>query len=134
MGQRRGQEVPLLLRGLQGRRGGMKMLVCSLVQRTSRQGNRRRCVHVCPNRKGCYTSNKYRGRVLVANNWVDYALWHRFNVLMTQRILVEYIQNGIIDFFSSGKFWVNATALYLPVAERAQCIIDIHSKIVSFLL
>lgn len=45
----------------------------------------------------------------------------------------EDIQRAMVDFFWSGKHWVWAAALYLPVAEE-QGLINIQSKITFFRL
>ncbi len=55
-------------------------------------------------------------------------------VLTPPRSLVEDIQRAIVDFFWSGKRWVQAAVLYLPVAEGGQGLINIQSKIASFRL
>ena len=76
----------------------------------------------------------YRGRVLVANNLVDSTLWHRLIALTPPRGLMEDVQRVILDFFWSGRHWVRAAALYLPVAEGGQGLINIQAKIASFRL
>ncbi|KAK5852456.1 hypothetical protein PBY51_023923 [Eleginops maclovinus] len=48
--------------------------------------------------------------------------------------LIEDIQRTIVDFFWSGRHWVRAAALYLPVAEEGQGLIHIQSKIAAFRL
>ncbi|TKS66148.1 putative 149 kDa protein ORF 2 [Collichthys lucidus] len=54
--------------------------------------------------------------------------------LTPPRGLVEDIQRAILEFFWSGKHWVRAAVLYLPVAEGGQGLINIQSKIASFRL
>ncbi|KAJ3586247.1 hypothetical protein NHX12_012647 [Muraenolepis orangiensis] len=76
----------------------------------------------------------YRGRVLVANTLVASTLWHRLMALTPPRNLVSSIQQEIVDFFWSGRHWVRAAALYLPLAEGGQGLISIQSKIASFRL
>ena len=76
----------------------------------------------------------YRGRVLVANNLVASTLWHKLIALTPPRGLIEEIQRAILDFFWSGKHWIRASALYLPVAEGGQGLISVQSKIASFRL
>lgn len=73
----------------------------------------------------------YRGRVLVGNNLAASALWHRFNVLTPPRNLIDDIQRAIVDFFWSGKHWVRAAVLYLPVAEGGQGLINVRARIAS---
>lgn len=74
----------------------------------------------------------YRGRVLVANNLVAATLWHKLVALVPPRSLMEFIQRAMVDFFWSGKHWVRAAVLYLPVAEGGQGLVDILSKHASF--
>ncbi len=62
----------------------------------------------------------YRGRVLVVNNLVASTLWHRLITLTSPRDLIEDIQRAILDFFWSGKHWIQAAVLYLPVTEGGQ--------------
>ncbi|KAJ3591343.1 hypothetical protein NHX12_009288 [Muraenolepis orangiensis] len=45
---------------------------------------------------------------------------------------MEDIQQEIVDFFWSGRHWVRAAALYLPLVEGGQGLISIQSKIASF--
>ena len=70
----------------------------------------------------------------VANNLVASTLWHRLIALMPPRGLMEDVQRVILDFFWSGRHWVRAAALYLPVAEGGQGLINIQSKIASLRL
>ena len=50
------------------------------------------------------------------------------------RGLIEDIQQAILDVFWSGKHWIHAATLYLPVAEGGQGLISIQSKIAAFRL
>ena len=71
--------------------------------------------------KGC---SGHRG---VPNNLVASTLWHKPTALTPLRGLIEDIQRAILDFFWSGKHWIHAAGLYLPVAEGAQGLISIQS-------
>ena len=73
----------------------------------------------------------YRGRVLIANNLVTSALWHRLTVLPPPRGLIEDIQKKIVDFFWSGRHWTRAAVLYLPVQEGEQGLVDITSRVAA---
>lgn len=73
----------------------------------------------------------YRGRVLVVNVLAASTLWHRFSVLSPPRGLVENVQRAIVNFFWSGKHWVRAAVLYLPVAEGGQGLVNIQARIAS---
>ena len=71
----------------------------------------------------------YRGRVLVANNLIASTLWHKFTVLNPPGGLINAIQRALVDFFWSGQHWLRAAALYLPVQEGGQGLMDIRSRV-----
>ncbi|KAI4877209.1 hypothetical protein NFI96_028665 [Prochilodus magdalenae] len=71
----------------------------------------------------------YRGRVLIANNLIASALWHKFTVLNPPRGLIKDIQKALVDFFWSGQHWLRAAVLYFPVQEGGQGLIDIRSRV-----
>ncbi|KAI4886392.1 hypothetical protein NFI96_001747 [Prochilodus magdalenae] len=71
----------------------------------------------------------YRGRVLIANNLIASALWHKFTVLNPPGGLIKDIQKALVDFFWSGQHWLRAAVLYLPVQEGGQGLIDIRSRV-----
>ncbi|KAI4872000.1 hypothetical protein NFI96_008836 [Prochilodus magdalenae] len=70
-----------------------------------------------------------RGRVLIANNLIASALWHKFTVLNPPGGLLKDIQKALVDFFWSGQHWLRAAVLYLPVQEGGQGLIDIRSRV-----
>ena len=76
----------------------------------------------------------YRGRVLIVNNLVASSLWHRLIVLVPPPGLLKDVQRRLVDFFWSGQHWLRAAALYLPVAEGGQGLIDIISRTAAFRL
>uniref|UniRef100_A0A3B3DKH2 Reverse transcriptase domain-containing protein n=1 Tax=Oryzias melastigma TaxID=30732 RepID=A0A3B3DKH2_ORYME len=76
----------------------------------------------------------FRGRALVANNLVASMLWHKLLVLCPPTNLLNDIQRSILDFFWNGKHWIRAPALYLPVHEGGQGLIDIMSRVMAFRL
>ncbi|KAI4883755.1 hypothetical protein NFI96_007667 [Prochilodus magdalenae] len=76
----------------------------------------------------------YRGRVLVANNLVASMLWHRLAVLEPPASLIKDIQMRIVNFFWSGQHWIPAPALYLPLQEGGQGLIDLSSRVKAFRL
>ena len=76
----------------------------------------------------------YRGRVLVANNLIASMLWHRLVILPPPPGLIEEIQRALVNFFWSGQHWIKAAALYLPVREGGQGLIDIPSRVRAFRL
>jgi len=48
--------------------------------------------------------------------------------------LIEEIQRQLVDFFWSGQHWIRAAALYLPLQEGGQGLIDIRARIMAFRL
>ncbi|KAI4884728.1 hypothetical protein NFI96_032233, partial [Prochilodus magdalenae] len=76
----------------------------------------------------------YRGRVLVANNLVASMLWHCLAVLEPPVSLIKDIQMRIVTFFWSGQHWIPAPALYLPLQEGGQALIDLSSRVKAFRL
>lgn len=76
----------------------------------------------------------YRGRVLVANNLVASNLWHKLSVQQPPTGLIQSIQRRLVTFFWSGQHWIRSAALYLPVQEGGQGLVDIKSRIMAFRL
>ncbi|KAK2897108.1 hypothetical protein Q8A73_013488 [Channa argus] len=138
VGQWRGQQVPSLPGGLQWGKTGLKVLGVYLgsegFQRKNWEGVREKVCARLSKWKWLLPQMSYRGRVLVSNNLVASTLWHKLTAMTPPSGLIEDIQKIIVDFFWSGRHWVRAAVLYLPVAEGGQGLIDIHSKIASFRL
>ncbi len=76
----------------------------------------------------------YRGRVLITNNLTASMLWHKLNVLEPPDDSIKEIQKKLVDFFWSGQKWIPRQALYLPVIEGGQSLIDVRSRINAFRL
>ena len=76
----------------------------------------------------------YRGRVLVANNLAASTLWHRLMILQPPKGLIQELQRTLVNFFWSGQHWIKAAALYLPLHEGGQGLVDISSRIMAFRL
>lgn len=74
----------------------------------------------------------YRGRVLVINNLVASTLWHKMTVMEPPVELVCKIQRIIVNFFWSGAHWIHAAALYLPVHEGGQGLVDVRSRLMAY--
>ena len=74
----------------------------------------------------------YRGRILIINYLVASALWHKMTVLEPPRILIKEIQQKLVDIFWSGQHWIKAAALYLPVVEGGQGLVDIERRVAVF--
>ncbi|TDH11028.1 hypothetical protein EPR50_G00081890 [Perca flavescens] len=138
VGQWRGKAVPSLPGGLEWGKEGLKVLGVFLGSEGFVKKNWEGVKE-----KVCARLSKWtwllpqlsnRGRVLVANNLVASTLWHKLIAIVPPRGLMEDIQRTIVDFFWSGRHWVRAAVLYLPVAEGGQGLVDIQSKIASFRL
>ena len=76
----------------------------------------------------------YRGRVLVANNLAASTLWHRLMILQPPRGLTQELQRSLVNLFWSRQHWIKAAALYLPLHEGGQDLVDIFSRITAFRL
>ncbi|KAJ3581933.1 hypothetical protein NHX12_016070 [Muraenolepis orangiensis] len=134
----REQVVPSLPGGLQWETEGLKVLGVFLGTEAFKarnwEGAKEKVCARLSKWKWLLPQMSYRGRVLVANTLVASTLWHRLMALTPPRNLVSSIQQEIVDFFWSGRHWVRAAALYLPLAEGGQGLICIQSKIASFRL
>lgn len=126
--------MPSLPGSLEWGKEGLKVLGTDNFQTKNWEGVKEKVCARLSKWKWLLPQLSYRGRVLVANNLVASAHWHRFNILTPPRSLIEDIQRAIVDFFWSSKLWVRAAVLYLPVAEWGQGLINIESKIASFRL
>lgn len=73
-----------------------------------------------------------QGRVLVFNNLVASALWHRLIMLQAPRELVLDIQRTLVDLLWSGQHWIQAAVLYLPVDKGEKGLAAISMKNYSF--
>ncbi|KAJ3614016.1 hypothetical protein NHX12_017593, partial [Muraenolepis orangiensis] len=137
-GRWREQVVPSLPGGLQWETEGLKVLGVFLGTEAFKaknwEGAKEKVCARLSKWKWLLPQMSYRGRVLVANTLVASTLWHRLMALTPPRNLVSSIQQEIVDFFWSGRHWVRAAALYLPLAEGGQGLICIQSKIASFRL
>ena len=138
VGQWRGKAVPSLPGGLEWGKEGLKVLGVFLGSEGFVKKNWEGVKEKVCARLSRWTwvppqlSN--RGRVLVANNLVASTLWHKLIAIVPPRGLMEDVQRTIVDFFWSGRHWVRASVLYLPVAEGGQGLVDIQSRIASFRL
>ncbi|KAJ3599425.1 hypothetical protein NHX12_033388 [Muraenolepis orangiensis] len=138
LGRWREQVVPSLPGGLQWETEGLKVLGVFLGTEAFKaknwEGAKEKVCARLSKWKWLLPQMSYRGRVPVANTLVASTLWHRLMALTPPRNLVSSIQQEIVDFFWSGRHWVRAAALYLPLAEGGQGLICIQSKIASFRL
>ena len=138
VGQWEGRAVPRLPTQLQWKTGGLKVLGVFLgteeFQGKNWEGVMEKVCARLSSWKWLLPQLSYRGRVLVANNLVASMLWHRLCVLPPPRGLMDDIQRALVDFFWSGQHWIRAPALYLPVEEGGQGLIDITSRVAAFRL
>uniref|UniRef100_A0A671WHQ0 Reverse transcriptase domain-containing protein n=1 Tax=Sparus aurata TaxID=8175 RepID=A0A671WHQ0_SPAAU len=138
VGPWRDQVAPSLPGGLEWGREGLKVLGVYVgtknFEKKNWEGVKEKVCARLSKWKWLLLQLSYRGRVLVTNGLVASTLWHKLMVLTPPKGLVDEIQRAILDFFWSGKHWVRAAALYLPVAEGGQGLINISAKVASFRL
>ena len=138
VGRWREEAAPVLPGGLQWGQQGLKVLGVYLGSAEYQEKNWEGLLdQVCARLsrwRWLLPQLSYRGRVLVVNNLVASMLWHKLIVLPPPRGLMEEIQRLIIDFFWAGHHWIRAAALYLPVEEGGQGLMDISSRIWAFRL
>lgn len=127
---------PALPGGLQWGRGGFKYLGVHIGNDEYKKKNWEGLVEkVCARLsrwKWLLSNLSYRGRVLICNNLVASSLWHRMTILEPPDELVKRLQQQIVEFFWSGRHWLKAALLYLPVHEGGQGLIDIKSRVKAF--
>ncbi len=70
----------------------------------------------------------------MTNNLVASTLWHKLMVLQPPVGLIEEIQRKLVRFFWSGQHWIRSAALFLPVQEGGQGLVDIKARIMTFRL
>ena len=76
----------------------------------------------------------YRGRVLVINNLVSSALWHRLACVDPPASLLSQIQRVLVDFFWDRLHWVPQSVLFLPKEEGGQGLVHLASRGAAFRL
>lgn len=76
----------------------------------------------------------YKGRALVTNNLVASTLWCKLSVLQPPTGLIQNVQRSLVIFFWLGQHWIHSAALYLPVQEGGQGLVDVKSRIMTFCL
>ncbi len=131
-----GQGPPKLPGGLLWVRDGLKMLGVFLGNKQFQNKNWEGMLEKVSARllkwKSLLPLMSYRGRVLVVNNLAASTLWHRLTVMEPPEELICKIQRTFVEFFWSGEHWIRAAALYLPVYEGGQGLVDVRSKICAF--
>ena len=74
----------------------------------------------------------FKGRVLIINNLVASALWHRLACMEPPSGLIKKVQSILVDFFWDKLHWVPQSVLFLPKEEGGQGLIHIESRIAAF--
>ncbi|KAI3355854.1 hypothetical protein L3Q82_004224 [Scortum barcoo] len=76
----------------------------------------------------------YRGRVLILNNLISTALWHRLACVDPPVSLLSRIQAVLVDFFWDRLHWVPQSILFLPKEEGGQGLVHLASRGAAFRL
>lgn len=76
----------------------------------------------------------YRGRVLVINNLVSSALWHRLACVDPPAPLLSQVQRVLVDFFWDKLHWVPQSVLFLSREEGGQGLVHLASRGAAFRL
>nr|BAC82609.1 pol-like protein [Danio rerio] len=74
----------------------------------------------------------YKGRVLIINNLIASALWHRLICVDPPSDLLIKLQSLLIDFFWDKMHWVQKAILYLPKEEGGHHLMHIQSRVAAF--
>ncbi|KAI3359137.1 hypothetical protein L3Q82_002592 [Scortum barcoo] len=74
----------------------------------------------------------YRGRVLILNNLISTALWHRLACVDPPVSLLSRIQAVLVDFFWDRLHWVPQSILFLPKEEGGQGLVHLASRGAAF--
>ncbi|KAI3351124.1 hypothetical protein L3Q82_005602 [Scortum barcoo] len=78
--------------------------------------------------------NKWRGRVLILNNLISTALWHRLACVDPPVSPLSRIQAVLVDFFWDRLHWVPQSILFLPKEEGGQGLVHLASRGAAFRL
>uniref|UniRef100_A0A3Q3F5N5 Reverse transcriptase domain-containing protein n=2 Tax=Labrus bergylta TaxID=56723 RepID=A0A3Q3F5N5_9LABR len=70
----------------------------------------------------------FKGRVLVANNLVSSALWHRLTCIDPPSSLLCNIQRVLVDFFWDRLHWIPQSVLFLPKEEGGHGLVHLASR------
>lgn len=70
----------------------------------------------------------YRGRVLIVNNLVASALWHKLACVEPPNGLLSSIQKDMVNFFWDRLHWVPQAVLFLPKDDGGQGLINLVSR------
>lgn len=76
----------------------------------------------------------YKGRILIGNNLVASALWHRLACIDPPADVLAKIQSILIDFFWDKLHWVKKSVLYLSKEEGGLGLIHLLSRTAVFRL
>ncbi|KAI3359011.1 hypothetical protein L3Q82_015395 [Scortum barcoo] len=86
------------------------------------------------NGNGFVPKMSYRGRVLILNNLISTALWHRLACVDPPVSLLSRIQAVLVDFFWDRLHWVPQSILFLPKEEGGQGLVHLASRGAAFRL
>ncbi|KAI3374546.1 hypothetical protein L3Q82_021112 [Scortum barcoo] len=84
------------------------------------------------NGNGLLPKMSYRGRVLILNNLISTALWHRLACVDPPVSLLSRIQAVLVDFFWDRLHWVPQSILFLPKEEGGQGLVHLASRGAAF--
>ncbi len=74
----------------------------------------------------------FKGRILIVNNLVASALWHRLICIDPPADVLAKIQSILIDFFWDKLHWVQKSVLYLSKGGGGRGLIHLQSKTAAF--
>lgn len=122
--------------GLIWRKGGLKYLGVFLGNDTFLQKNWENVVDRVNGRlskwRWLLPHMSYRGRVLVINNLVSSALWHRLTCVDPPVTLLSNIQRIPVDFFGDKLHWIPQSVLFLPREDGGQGLVHLASRGAAF--
>ncbi len=84
--------------------------------------------------KWIHSQLSFRGRVLIANNLVASALWHKLACVDPPVGLLPRLQVILVNFFWDRLHWVPRSVLFLPKEEGGQGLVHLASRMATFRL
>ncbi|KAI7801458.1 pol-like protein [Triplophysa rosa] len=130
--------VPTLPGGLIWKKGGIKYLGVYLGDASTQHKNWDGIMEKMEGRlqkwKWIYAQLSFRGRVLITNNLIASALWHKLWCVDPPTGLLSKLQAKLVDFFWDKLHWVPQGVLFLPVEEGGQGLVSFLSRHATFRL
>ncbi len=137
-GEWEGKSLPRLPGGLEWKKDGFKYLGVYLGDESMMQKNWEGVLEKMKGRlkngSGCGLNCLFRGRVIIINNLVASALWHRMACTDPPNGLLAKLQAVAVDFFWTKYHWVPQSVLFLPREEGGQGLIHLASRGATFRL